>query len=240
MPAGTPFRRGSPFPPAPRRRAAGAVRALALAAACAAVAGCTPFELVTAIGPDAAYTAAEDRDVGDVWDDNVLKMSLNAAFLDDSISLFRDVGTVVYTRRVLLVGTVADAAARRRAEAIARRHEGVRGVVNRIRVAESGGLAAYLNDVALEKRIQADLLFDDAVASANLRVRAVDGTVFLFGGAASPREIERVVATVGGFDEVRRIDNLLWVRKGRVDSADGAEPAGGRDPDPNRREPAVN
>jgi len=221
-------------------RARRAVRAVAAAAAAhLLMVGCTPFDIITAIGPDAAYTATEDRRADDVWDDNVLKLSLNKAFLDDSTSLFGDVGTVVYEGRVLLVGTVADPAARKRAGDIARRQAGVRAVINRIQVADSGGFDGYVSDIALEKRIQAELLFDDDIASSNLRVRAVRGIVYLFGAASSAGEIARVLDAVRDFKEVRRIDNLLWVRKKRADETTASKRADLRHADRQRPLPAA-
>ena len=190
-------------------------RSLLLAQCCllsGVMPACAPIELISAVGPDAAYTAAEDRSADDVWDDNKLKLALNQAFLDHSVGLFADIGTVVYERRVLLVGSVDDTRTRALAEQIARRQEGVKSVTNRIQVTDAGGLIAYGKDIIVEKQIQAALLFDETVASSNLRVRSVNLIVYLFGAAANQQEIDRTMTIVRDVDGLRGIENLLWIR----------------------------
>lgn len=179
---------------------------------CAAVASCTPLDIVRQIGPDAAYTAREDRSLDDVWDDNKLKLALDQALLDDSVGLFASVGTVVYEGRVLLVGSVSHRKDRALAERIARAQPGVRRLTNRIQVTDQSGVLAYGKDFLIEKDIQAQLFFDDTIASANLRVRSVNGIVYLFGAAADRREMTRTLAVARSRSDVRRVENLLWVR----------------------------
>ena len=179
------------------------------------VAACTPFEVVRTLGPDAAYTAAEERSLDDVWDDNKLKLALNQALLDDSVDLFDGVGTVVYEGRVLLVGNVAHISERKRAEQIARAQAGVRSVVNRIHVGDGGGVLAYGKDVLIEKDIQIRLLLDQQVASANLRVRSVDRKIYLFGAARDRREVNRTLTVVRATEDIRGVENLIWIRPGQ-------------------------
>ena len=78
----------------------------------AALPGCAPT--VVSLGADAAYTVSEQRSTDEVVDDNKIKIELNKLLADDSAKLWKDVGTVVYRGRVLLLGGVetADAKAR--------------------------------------------------------------------------------------------------------------------------------
>lgn len=180
-----------------------------------AVPSCTPVEIVRSVGPDAAFTVAEKRSFDDVWEDNKLKVALNSALVDDSLGLFASVGTVVYEGRVLLIGSVERKKDRIRAERIARSLAGVRKVVNRIQVTDRGGLFAYGKDFLIEKDIQAQLFMDESVASSNLRIRSVNGTVYLFGAASDRREIRRTMQVAQTRSDVRRVENLLWVRPAR-------------------------
>ena len=47
------------------------------------------------LGADAAYTASEERTTGEVVDDNKIKIELNELLADDSLGLWKDIGTVV-------------------------------------------------------------------------------------------------------------------------------------------------
>ena len=156
----------------------------------AALPGCATT--VVSLGADAAYTASETRTTDEVIDDNKIKIALNKLLVDESAELWKDVSTVVYRGRVLLLGSVETADAKARAGAIGAMPEGVTEVINDIQVTDAGGVGAFLNDFAIEKSIQAKYLFAEGIDSANLRVRSVNGTVYLIGQVETWAELGRV------------------------------------------------
>lgn len=166
---------------------------------------------VGGIAGDAAYTASEERNGRRVVDDNVVKLKLNKRLIDEGLGLFKDVSTVVYAGRVLLLGSVEDADAGARAGAIAAEVGGVREVINEIEVASEVGIGSFISDVVIEKTIQTDYLFDDAIDSANFRVRSVNQVVYLIGLAASEAELEHALAVAGKPEDVRRVVNHVEV-----------------------------
>ena len=137
------------------------------------------------LGANAAYTASEERTTGEVVDDNKIKIELNELLADDSLGLWKDIGTVVYRGRVLLIGAVETPEAKAKAGEIGHTPEGVKEVINDIQVTDEGGIGSFVNDVAIEKSIQIKYLFDSDIDSANFRVRSVNGTVYLIGLAES-------------------------------------------------------
>ena len=157
--------------------------ALILASALIALTGCAPT--VLSLGADAAYTVSELRTTDEVVLDNKIKIALNKLTADDSASLWKDVGTVVYQGRVLLIGTVEIADDKARAGKIGGTPEGVREVINDIKVTDEGGVGSFVNDVEIEKSIQTKYLFTGSISSANYRVRSVNGTLYLIGLAKS-------------------------------------------------------
>jgi len=177
-----------------------------------ALAGCAPSALSLAV--DGAYTASEERTLDDVVDDNGIKLELNKLLIDDGLGLFKDVGTVVYRRHVYLVGDVEKAGDKARAGKIAHVPEKVSGVTNDIQVTDAGGVRALVDDIYIEKVVQADYLFDSAIDSSNFRVRSVNGVVYLIGLAESQAELDKAVAIVDARDDVRRIVNYVKVQKG--------------------------
>jgi len=178
-----------------------------------ALAGCAPT--LTSLAVDGAYTASEERTLDDVVDDNGIKLKLNKLLIDDGLGLFKDVGTVVYWRHVYLVGDVEKAEDKARAGKIAHVPEKVTEVTNDIQVTDAGGVAALVDDIYIEKVIQADYLFDSDIDSSNFRVRSVNGVVYLIGLAESQAELDKAVAIVDARDDVRRIVNYVKVQKGR-------------------------
>lgn len=177
-----------------------------------ALAGCAPT--LTSLAVDGAYTASEERTLDDVVDDNGIKLHLNKLLLEDGLSLFKDVGTVVYRRHVYLLGDVEKAEDKARAGKIARVPEKVSGVTNDIQVTDEGGIVALVDDIYIEKVVQAKYLFDSDIDSANFRVRSVNGVVYLIGLAESQAELDKAVAIVDARGDVRRIVNYVTVQKG--------------------------
>jgi osmotically-inducible protein OsmY len=172
---------------------------------------------VVSLGADVAYTASEKRTTDEVIDDNKIKIALNKLLVDESAELWKDVSTVVYRGRVLLLGSVETAGAKARAGAIGAMPEGVTEVINDIQVTDvggpgggpGGGIGAFLNDFAIEKSIQVKYLFAEGIDSADLRVRSVNGTVYLIGQVETWAELGRVreIARTTG-DVVKVVDYL--------------------------------
>ncbi len=175
------------------------------------VGGCLPT--VTALAVEGAYTASEERTTDDVVDDNRIKLALNKALLDEEFELFKDVGTVVYQGRVLLVGSVEKPDAKKRAGQLAAKPRGVREVINEIKVTDEGGLGAFVNDTVLEKKIQIEYLFDKEVDSANFRVRSVHGVVYLMGLAQSQAELDKALSILREYEDVRDVVSYVRIKK---------------------------
>ncbi len=175
------------------------------------VGGCLPT--VTTLAVEGAYTASEERTTDDVVVDNRIKLALNKALLDEGFELFKDVSTVVYQGRVLLIGAVEKADARKRAGELAAKPRGVREVINEIKVTDEGGVGAFVNDTVLEKKIQLKYLFDKEVDSANFRVRSVNGVVYLIGLAQSQAELDRALSILRENEDVRAVVNYVRVKK---------------------------
>ena len=179
-------------------------------AAALALAGCV--STVASLAVDGAYTAPEERTMDDVVDDNSIKLELNQLLLDDGLSLFKDVSTVVYRRHVYLLGDVEKAENKTRAGEIGRIPEKVSAVTTDIQVTDEGGVVSVVDDIYIEKVIQVDYLFDSDIDSSNFRVRSVNGVVYLIGLAESQAELDKAVAIVDARDDVGRIVNYVKVK----------------------------
>ena len=160
----------------------------------AALAGCAPT--VVSLGTD----------------DNKIESELNKLLADHSAKLWKDVGTVVYRGRVLLLGSVETADAKAQAGALAATPEGVIEVINDIQVTDPGGPGGgFLDDVAIEKSIRVEYRLAEGIESAHLRVRSVDGTVYLIGLVETRAELDKALEIARATGEVVKVVNYVRV-----------------------------
>ena len=172
------------------------------------LAACTTTQPNSTDGP----SANNSRPVGQVLDDTRIKLTLGRAFVDEDQTTFQDVGTVVYQGRVLLIGTVADQAAKQRIGEIAMARAGVREVLNEVQVTEEDTFSGFVNDSIITKRIQLKFFWDEHIDSSNIKIRSVNGVVYLIGLAGTRTEYERAVSIASDTEDVRRVVNYLSVR----------------------------
>ncbi len=174
-----------------------------------ATGGCMSLSTVTSLAVDAGYTVSETRTTDEVVDDNALQIKISQAMFDADIDLFKNVSTIVYRGRVLLLGNVKKRAARKRAEKLAARVGRGREIINDIQVSEGGGITGFVNDILIEKTIQSALLLHDRIRSSNYRVRSVNGVVYLIGVAEDRAELDLVLAEVRRTKGVARVVNHM-------------------------------
>ena len=172
---------------------------------------CGCVSVTDGLGAEAAYTVSEERTIDEVVTDNKIMLALNKMLLDEGFELFKDVSTVVYRGRVLLIGSVETPEAKTVAGEIGRRPEGVQEVINEIQVTDEGDFSGFVNDIVIEKNIQTNYFFDDRIDSANVRVRSVNGVVYLIGLAESAAELEHALTLARETTDVRLVVNFVEV-----------------------------
>ena len=166
---------------------------------------CAPSVISLGLDPQTA------SDGGPV-DDGVVTLELNKRLIEYGAGLFKDVSTVVFEGRALLLGQVADGATRERASEVAASVSSIGEVINEIDVGEeSGGVGSFLNDVMIEKSITDDFGVGDGIDAAHYRVRAVGGVVYVIGRASDREELRRALAVAGNTDHVKRVVSHIVV-----------------------------
>ena len=182
--------------------------AFAVALAASGLAACgAPPGISTAM-----RLATEARTTSQISEDNRILVAFNRAVANESGALFRDVSTDVYVTRVMLTGAVKEPAMKARAEALARGVQGVTQVINELQVTDQGGIGATANDLVIEQKLGVKYAADSEVDGANFRVRAVNGTVYLFGRAYTQAELNKAMQHARETDNVRRVVNHVRVQ----------------------------
>ena len=152
-----------------------------------------------------AKAASEDRSVGSAVDDSSIKVGLDAKFIGDSFSLFRNVSTTVNEGRVLLIGSVKKPEQRIEAERLAWTVKGVREVNNEIQVEDQSGVWDGLRDTRICGEVRSGITFDRDIHSQNYTVDCVNGVVYVSGIAKDQDELDRVKSHIKSISGVKDI-----------------------------------
>jgi len=201
--------------------------ALAIMTAVAALssAGCAPL-LVGGAVAGGVMVASDRRSPGIQLEDQAIELrvreALGKAFPKDRANI----SVTSFNQRVLLTGEVTEAQMKSEAEAIARKSENVRAVVNELHV---GSLSTFANrnfDTALTSKVLAALLQAPGVPSGAIKVVSERAVVYLM-GRVTPSEGEaaaRAASRVAGVQRVVKNFDYLS-EKEAADEAAKAAPA---------------
>lgn len=165
--------------------------------------GCAPVAITA--GTAAASAAAEERGVGGVVSDTAIRAEINARWLGHDVDMFVAVQLEVVEGRVLLAGQVERPEHRVDAVRLAWKADGVKEVINEIRIAKSRGIGEYSRDAWIAARLRAKILFDKDIASINYSIDSVGRVVYLMGIARNEAEHERVKAHARDIPYVKRL-----------------------------------
>lgn len=181
------------------------------------LAGCSylmpnPYTTPVSVVASATEMAVEERTLDEMGEDLKLKAAILQAFASQAKGLLVDVSADVYMGDVLLTGAVADSEQDQRAEAIARKVEGVKQVYNEIQITDMVDVATRLRDARIELKVKFAVMAGAGVRYANYRWRAINGTVYLFGTALTQDELDTVYDKVRGLDEVEKLVTHLRLK----------------------------
>jgi hyperosmotically inducible periplasmic protein len=160
-----------------------------------------------------AVGCSSTQTVGEEIDDATITTKVEARLTaDPDVSAF-NVDADTNEGVVRLSGTVETAEAKAEAEKLARETEGVRRVINDIKVGERT-MGDRMSDTAITTKIKAKITGHPDLSPFNINVDTKDGVVTLRGtvkSEASKNEAERVAKDTEG---VLRVQNMLEVESG--------------------------
>ncbi|OAQ20397.1 BON domain-containing protein [Thermosulfurimonas dismutans] len=164
---------------------------------------------VVAGGATAGYKVATDpRSVGTQTDDATITARVKMALIKDPVTKARKIDVDTVNGIVTLTGMVETEAERKKAEEVAKRVNGVRGVRNNLMVGHRS-FGRSLDDKLLTARIKTKLIAEPGIRSLSIDVDTVNGVVTLTGMVKSEEQRRRVleiVRTTKGVKDV--VDNL--------------------------------
>ncbi|MGB8273687.1 MAG: BON domain-containing protein [Alphaproteobacteria bacterium] len=193
------------------RRRTASLRLAVLLPLVAGLGACGPTMVVGA-GATAGIAATEERGPAAAIDDNTIALSINKLWLDHDWRIFRDVSTSVTEGRVLLTGKVESPEHELEAVRLAWQAEGVRAVIDEIKVTNESSVMDYARDTWISTQLRTAITFDEKIRAVNYNVVTVDGVVYLMGLAQSQEEIERVLDYARDIRYVRNVVSHVLVK----------------------------
>lgn len=166
---------------------------------------CTPIGMATGAAATTGVAVAQEGGISRAISDTVIKAKINDAWLKYDVRTFAKLDTTVNFGRVLITGVVQDPQARVEAVRLAWQVEGVKQVINEIRVAESEGIQGFLRDNWISTRLRTTLTFDGDVQSINYTIDTVQGVVYLMGVAQNPKELDHVIEIARTIPHVKQV-----------------------------------
>ncbi len=180
---------------------------------------CLPLVLTACAGPaivggisTVGFSAVEDRGLGGVASDQVLRVKINYQ-LHDQLYQFDSYELTIYKGRVLVTGIANDEATKASALGIVRRVEGVTEVIDGINVKGQDGFSEYARDGWMTTKLKATLYADEDVYAPNYVIRTFDKVIYIFGTAQTPAERDAVIEYASEITGVRRVVNYIQLVK---------------------------
>ena len=186
--------------------------ALLAAGSMVALSGCAP--MVAFLGVKAGTIVAQDRSMGQAFDDATINTQYNARLAAQNVSLARRVNVKVMDGRILLTGHVPTYEDRELASRVAADVPGVREVANELEISGGASMSSYVADLRISNELRGKLMTDLKVAWVNYNIQTVDGTVYLMGIAKNQAELERVTQHARTIAGVKKVVSYVELKGG--------------------------
>jgi len=172
---------------------------------------CAP--VVIGAGVAAGVAASQERGLAGAASDTNIRLQITHLWLQESTSIFGQIGLQVQEGRVLLTGQVPGPEARVTAVRLAWQAEAVIEVINEIELGDKSSLSDAARDEWIGAQLRARLLGDAAITSINYSIETVNGSVYLIGVAQNQAELDRVIAYAKDIAYVRRVLNYVRLKE---------------------------
>jgi osmotically-inducible protein OsmY len=174
--------------------------------------GCSSVGMAVGAGATVTNMAMEERGFFNSARDKAIWTDISGRMLNQNSKMFQNIDVQVQEGRVLLTGFVQRREDRIEATRIAWEPDGVREVVDEIKLGRSLDAGDFAEDVWLIQQIRLKLMFDRDIRAINYSVDCIRSTVYLMGIARTPAELQRVIDHVRDVPYVRAVVNHVRVR----------------------------
>ncbi len=172
---------------------------------------CSALGVAAGAGAAAGIAVAKEGGISGATDDLRIRAQINDLWFKYDFDTFRKLSLTVDQGRVLITGVVQNPDQRVEAVRLAWQVDGVKQVINEVRVAESQGAPGFVKDEFITARLRTELTFDREVQAINYSIDTVQGTIYLMGTARSQAELDKVMLTARRIPNVKEV--ISYVKK---------------------------
>lgn len=172
--------------------------------------GCAPLA-IGGIG-SVGMSAVEDRGITGVASDQALRVKLNIEY-SNKLSDFTGTEITVYKGQVLLTGVAGSEKVKKDAVRLAQGVQGVKKVIDGLNVKGEDDFSEYTRDAWMTTKLKTILYAEDDVIAPNYLVKTFDKTIYIFGTAQTNKEMKKVIQDAYEITGVRKVVNLIEVKK---------------------------
>lgn len=166
---------------------------------------CTPIGVAAGAGAALGIASAKEGGISASATDLKIKTMISEKWFSYKVDTFTKLNLTVDQGRVLITGTVQNPDDRVEAVRLAWQVNGVKQVINEIRVASSEGLQGAVKDGWITTRLRTAMTFDRDIQSINYSIDTVNGTVYLMGVTNGQEELDRVVKLARTIPGVKQV-----------------------------------
>jgi osmotically-inducible protein OsmY len=170
-----------------------------------AVSACTPIGMAAGAGATLGIASAKEGGISGAASDLRIKTLISEKWFSYKVDTFRKLNLTVDQGRVLITGIVQSPDDRVEAVRLAWQVDGVKQVINEVRVANGEGVSGYIKDTWITTRLRTAMTFDKNVQAINYSIDTVDGTVYLMGVARTQADLDRAVALARTIPGVKQV-----------------------------------
>jgi osmotically-inducible protein OsmY len=186
----------------------GLLLAVLAAAAAAALGGCAPIIVGTAV-VGTAMVATDRRTTGAQLEDEVIQGKAKNR-IQEALGDRAQLVVTSFNRVLLLTGEAADAADKAKAEQAVRTVENVQSVVNEITIGFPRSVSQRSNDAYLTTKVKASLVDAHDLLANSIKVETTGGVVYLM-GLVTQREADRAADVARGVSGVQKVVKVFEV-----------------------------
>jgi hyperosmotically inducible protein len=159
-----------------------------------------------------ALPASAAKTAGERIDDGTIAASIKAGLLDNNATSSMHINVESYKGTVQLSGFVDSEAEKDTAGKVAARVNGVKKVVNSLRVAPKTSLGTRLDDSLLTGKVKAALMEAPEIKSMQINVETRNGVTQLAGFVTNAVMKDKAGKVAAGVKGVKQVDNVLLVK----------------------------
>ncbi|MEE3625563.1 BON domain-containing protein [Nitrospirillum sp. BR 11752] len=159
--------------------------------------------------PELARQRAEAAAEAPTVPDSQIDEQIHRLWKEKSPEMNSRLNVTVDRGEVLLTGNARDPDMRVDAVRLAWQADGVRKVLNEIKIADESSLSDSATDAWINTKLWAALLLDGQVKSSNYSIETVNQVVYIMGVARSGVELEAVLQHARELPRVRQVVNYV-------------------------------